>query len=278
MKAFKYILMAAAVLTGTALTSCSDDDDYTIGQQSAGAYVYADFSSKTFLPSDELSFNIKVGRTTTDGALSVALSCDNDKFSAPSSVSFKDGEHDVVVPVTCDLELGETETVQFVIPTDASSVYGDDTLSLTISRDYTWEVIGTADFTDNFYSGLKATVEVAKAKEGTDLYKFVSPMTTLFYQNGEEDLPGATDLQFTMDSEGNVSIEEGMYDLETGTSLIGYYMYYFPSYYPSYCGITNEDGLITINSVWTDGSSLYTGAWIFNWNVGYPLATSSDGE
>lgn len=270
---FKYIMLAFAVVSAAAtLQSCSDDDStYTVGPQSEGAYLYADFSSKTYLPADEQTFTIKLGRTSTSGSQTISLNCDGEEFTAPTSVTFQDGESTVSVPVSFNLEIGSSATAVFTIPTSESTVYGDDTLSVTVSRDYTWESAGTAEFVDGFYSGLTATVEVEKAKEGNNLYKFVSPMTTLFRQNGEEDLPGAIDFQFTMDEEGNVSIDEGQYDLESGTSLIGYYMYYVPSYYPSYCNISNNGGDIVINSLWTDGASLYTGYWEFNWTNGYPL-------
>lgn len=284
MKNFKYIMMAAAIFAGASLTSCSDDDDnYTVGEQSVGAYLYSDFSSKTYLPADELTFNIKIGRTSTDGAKTIALSIDNDKFSAPSSVTFNDGEGVVTVPVTFDMEIGTTEEVQFVIPTDESTVYGDDTLSLSITRDYTWEVIGTADFTDDIFTGASATVDVAKAKEGTNLYKFVSPMTTLYQQNGEETLPGAADLKFTMDEEGNASMSDGFYDVETGTSLIeggAYTFYYNNTRYPSYCYLQNDNGVFTLSTLLYDGASLYGPyTWTFDWNVGYPLASEeTEGE
>lgn len=270
---FKYIMLAfVAVSAAATLQSCSDDDStYTAGPQSEGAYLYADFSSKTYLPADEQTFTIQVGRTTTSGSQTISLNCEGEEFTAPTSVTFKDGESTVSVPVSFNLEIGSSATAVFTIPTSESSVYGDDTLSVSVSRDYTWESAGTAEFVDGFYSGLTATVAVEKAKEGDHLYKFVSPMTTLFRQNGEATLPGALDFQFTMDDEGNVSIDEGQYPLESGTSLIGYYMYYVPSSYPSYCNISNDGGDIVINSLWTDGTSLYTGYWEFVWTEGYPL-------
>lgn len=277
-KIFKYFMMVVVAIAGLSFASCSDDDDnYTVGEASDGAYLYADFASKTFLPDDTQAFTINLGRGNASGEQTFELKCDNDKFNAPSTVTFKAGESTVAVPVTFDMPIGSSETVQFSTPTENSSVYGDDTISVTIVRDYTWIKIGTADFLDYFFTGYKAKVDVAKAKEGTNLYKFVAPMTTAFKQNGESKLPGAVDWKFTMDEEGNVSIANGFYEVEEGTSLIddgdGGYMIYYSSRMPQYCSITNENGLITFNGATTDGQSLINlGYWSFDWNEGYPYA------
>ena len=277
-KIFKYFMMVVVAIAGLSLASCSDDDDnYTVGEASDGAYLYADFATKTFLPADNQTFVINVGRTNTSGEQSFELKCDNDKFTVPSSVNFKAGESTVAVPVTFNIELGSTETAQFTIPTDKSTTYGDDTISVSITRDYTWEKIGTADFTDMLFTGAKATVDVAKAKEGTNLYKFVAPMTVLYKQNGETVLPGAADWKFYMDENGEVTKPNGFYESESGTSLIddgnGCNLIYFSTNMPKYCYITNDNGLITFGICSTDGTNLSSaGTWTFDWNKGYPYA------
>lgn len=276
-KIFKYFMMVAIAIAGLSFASCSDDDDnYTVGEASDGAYLYSDFSSKTFLPDDNQTFTINVGRTNTTGEQSFELKCDNDKFTVPSTVNFKAGESTVVVPVTFNIDLGATETAQFVIPTEKSTTYGDDTISVSITRDYTWIKIGTADFTDNIFTDLSATVDVAKAKEGTNLYKFVTPMRTLYKQNGESELPGGVDLIFTMDENGKITMDPGIYDVESGTSLIeqgAYQFYYETAHYGDYCFFDNENGLITFSSLLLTGGKLYGPyTWTFNWNTGYPYA------
>lgn len=276
-KIFKYFMMVVVAIAGLSLASCSDDDDnYTVGEASDGAYLYSDFTSKTFLPDDTQTFSINVGRTNTTGEQSFELKCDNDKFIVPSTVTFKAGESTVAVPVTFNMDLGDTETAQFTIPTDKSTTYGDDTISVTISRDYTWVKIGTADFTDGIFTDASATVDVQKAKEGTNLYKFVSPMRTLYKQNGETTLPGGVDLIFTMDEEGNITMEPGIYDVESGTSLIengAYQLYYETEHYGDYCYFDNKDGFITFSTLLLSGGKLMGPlTWTFDWNKGYPYA------
>lgn len=276
-KIFKYFMMVVVAIAGLSFASCSDDDDnYTVGEASDGAYLYSEFASKTFLPDDNQTFTINLGRTNASGEQTFELKCDNDKFNAPSTVTFKAGESTVAIPVTFDMDLGSTETAQFTIPTAESSVYGDDTISVSITRDYTWEKIGTADFTDGIFTDAQATVDVQKAKEGTNLYKFVTPMRTLYKQNGETTLPGGVDLVFTMDEEGNITMDQGIYDVEDGTSLIengAYQFYYVCERYPDMCFFDNDNGMITFSSLLLSGGSLYGPyTWTFNWNVGYPYA------
>ena len=276
-KIFKYFMMVVVAIAGLPFASCSDDDDnYTVGEASDGAYLYSDFSTKTFLPDDNQTFTINVGRTNTTGEQSFELKCNNEKFTVPSTVNFKAGESVVAVPVTFNMGLGDTETAQFTIPTDKSTVYGNDTVSVTISRDYTWEKIGTADFTDPIFTEASATVDVQKAKEGKNLYKFVTPMRTLYKQNGETELPGGVDLIFTMDEEGNITMDQGIYDIESGTSLIengAYQFYYACKNYPDYCYFENENGMITFSTLLLNGGKLYGPfTWTFNWNKGYPYA------
>lgn len=276
-KIFKYFMMVVVAIAGLSLASCSDDDDnYTVGEASDGAYLYSDFASKTFLPADNQTFVINVGRTNTSGEQSFELKCDNDKFTVPASVNFKAGESTVAVPVTFNIDLGSTETAQFTIPTDQSTAYGDDTISVSITRDYTWEKIGTADFTDDIFTGASATVDVEKAKEGTNLYKFVTPMRTLYKQNGETDLPGGVDMIFTMGEDGNITMDQAIYDVESGTSLIedgAYQFYYACEQYPDMCFFSNDNGLITFSTLLSSGGKLYGPyTWTFDWNKGYPYA------
>lgn len=276
-KIFKYFMMVVVAVAGVSLASCSDDDDdYSVGEQSDGAYIYSDFTSKTFLPDDNQVLTISVGRTNATGEQTFELTCDNDKFTAPSTVTFKDGEPVVVVPVTFNIDLGETETVQFTLPEEETTVYGNSSVSITVSRDYTWVKIGTADFFDDIFYGLSATVDVQQAKEGDHLYKFVTPMRTLFRQNGETELPGGVDLIFNMDEEGNITMEQGIYDVESGTSLIedgAYQFYYACNQYPQHCYFDNDNGKITFSTLLLSGKSLYGPyTWSFDWNNGYPYA------
>ena len=46
-KIFKYLMMVVVAIAGLSLASCSDDDDnYTFGEASDGAYLYTDMVSR----------------------------------------------------------------------------------------------------------------------------------------------------------------------------------------------------------------------------------------
>lgn len=270
-------MMVVVAIAGLSLASCSDDDDnYTVGEASDGAYLYTDIVSKTYLPDENQTFTINLGRANTSGEQSFELKCDNEKFTVPSTVNFKAGESVVAVPVTFNIGLGDTETAKFIIPSKEASAYGNDTISVTVSRDYTWEKIGTADFTDGIFTGAAATVDVKKAKEGTNLYKFVAPMRTLYKQNGETTLPGGVDLIFTMDEEGNITMDQGTYEVESGTSLIAEgnaLLYYDCKQYPDACFFDNNNGVITLSTLVAIGENLQGPfTWTFDWNKDYPYA------
>ena len=116
-------MMVVVAIAGLSLASCSDDDDnYTVGEASDGAYLYTDIVSKTYLPDENQTFTINVGRTNTTGEQSFELKCNNEKFTVPSTVNFKAGESVVAVPVTFNLDLGDTETAQFIIPSEKTTV------------------------------------------------------------------------------------------------------------------------------------------------------------
>lgn len=119
-------MMVVVAIAGLSLASCSDDDDnYTVGEASDGAYLYTDIVSKTYLPDENQTFTINVGRTNTTGEQSFELKCNNEKFTVPSTVNFKAGESVVAVPVTFNIGLGDTETAQFIIPSEKTTVYGN---------------------------------------------------------------------------------------------------------------------------------------------------------
>ena len=287
-KIFKYFMMVVVAIAGLSLASCSDDDDnYNVGEFSDGAYLYVDSTDVVFGPTDQQVFTVKIGRTDATEAQTLSLTCNNDKFTAPTSVSFAAGEKDVVIPVTCTLELGQSEDVSFTIPTDKSAVYGDDSISMTITRDYTWEKVGTVEFSDGLF-GLSATVDVMKAKEYESIpeagdtisyYKFVTPMTVAFKQAGEEELPGGVDFKFYMDNKGTVQpLADGFYDIEKGTSLVGYQFYY--DHTKDDCIFKNENGEFTFSAFLSNGTAFTqsTYSWIFDWKDGYPIKNTEEGD
>lgn len=79
-----------------------------------------------------------------------------------------------------------------------------------------------------------------------------------------------------MDEEGNITMDQGIYDVESGTSLIeegNASLYYACKQYPDMCFFDNNNGVITLSTLLAIGEKLYgPSTWTFDWNNGYPYA------
>lgn len=193
-------LMLLAAVVGGALASCSDDHDYTPGEKDAGSYLYTDATSYSFLPEDEQTIVVNVGRTDATKAEKVKLSVDNENFSIPSSVSFAAGEKSKKVNLTFDITTGTTEKVIISVDPKNSTVYGTDSLALTVTRDYTWISLGFVPFSSEFFGvGLEGdySVELRQAKENPTTYKLIDPFELgtnfIFQLDGQPEIGGYYD-------------------------------------------------------------------------------------
>lgn len=158
----KYFLIALAGVSLT-LTACSDDierEPSPVPTDGIQAYVYADATSLTYLPNDEQSFVVKVARQKTEEAATVHLSTDAAGVNLPATVDFAAGEAVKDVQVTFDIPIGSSLAVTITIPEEEGYVYADNTVTVNITRDYTWLNIGTGVYTSS-----------ALAKAGPSLFK-----------------------------------------------------------------------------------------------------------
>lgn len=93
-------------------------------------------------------------------------------------------------------------------------------------------------------------------------------------------MPGEADFKFYMDDKGIVEkFADGFYDMEAGTSVLGYQFYYNRARYADYCFFTNESGEFTFSSFVYDGTNL-AGliTWTFSWKDGYPVKNTEAGD
>lgn len=267
----KYSLLAFLTLAVLLFTGCTaGDEDYTPAEKQSGAYLYSSASSYTFLPDDQQTFALNVARTDASEAQTLTVSCDNDGASYNHTVSFAAGETSKAVPVTVDLGLGESVSLTFTLPSDAGFDYGDDTLTVTVKRDYNWLDAGYGTFTDGMFSLGESTVYVQHA-EGTSLYRFVQPYAVLCEAAGEEELPTGGNITFTFEN-GTYSMEDGLYSLDESESVLPYQLYWNTSSYADYCNASVDGTTITVNALLYDGSGLYVGAplFTFDWVDGFP--------
>ena len=272
-KIFQKMSMAAlALLSVLALASCdAGDEDYTAGAPDPGYYLSASSTSLTYSSDENQVLALVVGRTDSTAAGTVNLTSDNPAFQVPSSVDFAAGEKSKTVMVPFDLPIGSTETVTFTVPSDESTVYGADSLTLTVKRDYKWENAGSGTFTDNILYSISGVVSVEHAV-GTNLYRWVSPFNSLFRQAGESDLPTGGNIQFSVDN-GTVSFADGIYYPDDSKTALPYFLYCATANYPNYCNLSVDGSVVTINLLAgevKDMQPAYTGSIVFDWTEGCP--------
>lgn len=259
----KYSLVAMAAFAALALGSCAaDDEDFTPGAIDSGAYLYTNSNEQTFTPDNEEVLKLNVGRMDTTTAATYNLSSDNPTFPVPSTVSFAAGESSKEIDIPFTMEIGTTQTVTFALPSEQGSGYGEDTLTVTVTRDYNWVSAGEGTFVDNTFTGSSAKVNIYHVA-GTTLYRLYRPLY---------DIIGSTaNIQFNMDDKGNVTLADGIYSWFAG-DYAEYQAYYDTANYPGYCNVTNENGVITFNFLPLKGKDVYTGGQlIFQWTKGYPV-------
>ena len=249
-KIFQKMSMAAlALLSVLALASCdAGDEDYTAGAPDPGYYLSASSTSLTYSSDENQVLALVVGRTDSTAAGTVNLTSDNPAFQVPSSVDFAAGEKSKTVMVPFDLPIGSTETVTFTVPSDESTVYGTDSLTFTVKRDYKWENAGSGTFTDNILYSISGVVSV------------------------ESDLPTGGNIQFSVDN-GTVSFADGIYYPDDSKTAIPYFLYYDTANYPNYCNLSVDGSVVTINLLAgevKDMQPAYTGSIVFDWTEGCP--------
>lgn len=209
----KYFLM---MLAGGMLlfTACSDDierEPSPVPTEGVQAYIYADKTTLAYLPDDEQSFNVKIGRQKTEEAASIHLSTDAEEVTLPATVDFAAGESVKEVKVTFDIPVGSTLSFDISIPEEEGYIYANNTITVNITRDYTWQDIGTGIYTSSAF-GQSWPQAIQKAKEA-NVYKLLDCIT--------EGYP----MIFTL-SDDNQSLVE--WDIQaTGYEEDGYGMTYF---------------------------------------------------
>lgn len=204
MKLFKYTLMALA-LAG-AMVSCSDDDDYTVAPQSAGAYFPNTNASSYRLTLDGSTFSVPVMRTDASGAATynITSSADAQYFTVPSTVSFVDGQNsaDLIIAYDADaLGYDNSQSISLSLAEADANQYGKYTYSFTAIIPSPWTSLGMATMTEDFLTTFFAIdpttyqVEIQENDLTPGYYRLVNPLTTPnypYYSPGDEEDPDGT--------------------------------------------------------------------------------------
>ncbi|MBO5054464.1 MAG: hypothetical protein J6C44_09595 [Muribaculaceae bacterium] len=137
MKFYKYSILAMMGLA-VSLTSCSDDDDYTVGSESAGPYFSSTLAKAYEVDKGESYVTFDVTRTDKAAAATYNLVFTDPSglFTAPASVTFDAGEDVAPVKVTFDfdkLKAGTTYKLKVAIEEGQAYIYGNDAYEFSVS-------------------------------------------------------------------------------------------------------------------------------------------------
>ena len=169
MKSLKIFFLTALVAVASMFTACTEDQEWSAGEQVTGAQVYfADgVATNVTVEAETSSFEVTVMRGNVDEAvtvpLKVAVSAANvdeeadpinyaELFTVPANVSFGAGKDSAKFTVSFDrasLEDGQTYTLTFSI-NDAGAVtpYGYDKQTWTLVVPEPMVLLGTGYWTD----------------------------------------------------------------------------------------------------------------------------------
>lgn len=175
MKSLKIFFLTALVAVASMFTACTEDHDWSAGEQVTGAQVYfADgVATNVTVEAETSSFEVTVMRGNVDEAttvpLKVAVSAANvdeeadpinyaELFTVPSNVSFGAGKDSAKFTVSFDrasLEDGQTYTLTFSI-NDAGAVtpYGYDKQTWTLVVPEPYVLLGTGWYRDDLVASI----------------------------------------------------------------------------------------------------------------------------
>lgn len=226
--------MLSLVAGALTFTSCSDNDDYTIGTQTneTGLNVGFEDANELTIPSDGNTVTIKVSRNKDTGDLSVPLNYYNtnafDKegnpiFSGPSSVEFKSGEleKEITLKASNAIEMYKDYKLLITIPEEYTTQYSSDAAvcpraNLTIVwEDY--KPYAKGHYTSEFFGDDDAAYEEDATLEYSEI------LDTYRLKN----LAGSFTFAFSLDKDNKVKYTDDQF--ATGLNYDKYMIYASPS-------------------------------------------------
>ena len=274
MKLGKYILGLA--LVAIALTSCDKDNVGPI-YNSPGKPNLSFQSNSIYRETegDALTVPVVVERAYSTEAYttSVTFTTTNDKAELrDNSIVFGSKEdRDTLYIDATNLDWGDECVCTLTLPdvdVQGASEFATPIHKVIVTiKKPALVPAGTCTITD--YTWFEDPVTVADVPiinvEGTNKYRIISPLYYLYY--GLEDDPDMSNFQFNLQSDGNVTVDDGV-----NLNWWGYYGYYDATNYGGYCYVVKDGNAYTVNQLLLyGGSSLYTGCiFTFVWDKPNP--------
>lgn len=286
MKSIKYILATVLTVFATAgFTSCSDDDDYSVGQASEGAYFPDGLATSVRASNRTTVYEVPVYRTSKDAPSTYTVSSNlypaTDGITIPSSVSFSGDATSTTLPITYDPDVvDQSQVYSIILKLDNASTYGKSELSFELQ---VAAPLQTVVWDGSIPEGQSADGTTWPAVQGTctgtctyfyDTLGFGTDAGLPIYKVYDEDNPHsyelvvqhwAYDLPLTItvpddrvrDDSGNLIVRlygndfgadilDGGYDNTWVADEAYYYEYRGWQYEPEDCTFDAETGLITL--------------------------------
>lgn len=180
------LTMAFFLLAGFTFAACEQDNMGAIYSGGGLSFGNSTLTAQEVSDNDP-TFTVDVFRGSTQGSLTGSVTLTTELGSTGASLdgctvtdyAFADGESMATVTVNVDpLELGDELTVTLTLPDDVVSVGGISSVSVSVSKAYNWESLGTGTFAEYFAYGAVCDVEIQKA-EGFERWRIIEPYTQL---------------------------------------------------------------------------------------------------
>ena len=270
------VLMALIALT--TIHSCKEDAPvYVPAEKQVGgtqAFIYENTPSNLSVTPDKQTFELTFGRQNESQAATVDLQVidKDDKFDVPV-LSFAAGEKTKKLNVAFNIAITKSSQLTIIIPKEQSYLYGNDSITITVTNDYTWLDAGMVSFNSD-WAGATKDIKIERAKEGNGLYRILSPYNVL--EPAYCPKPGYH-LQFTLDANYNaVAFSPTTQNIgETSSTGGWWWLYCNPAQGNTF---TNVGNVYTIDGYWASSDtagklSLKSYATeIFTWTKDYPGA------
>ena len=190
MKILSRILSIALLLPALSVfVSCSEEQDgYVPAPQEKGAQVYfnSDNASSFTVTDVQNTFELSLGRVDTAETANYDLKVVADEatlplFNIPGAVAFEEGEAFAKIACsanTADMEYDKTYTVKVCVANaQDATLYGMDTLTISVTCPAPWKSLGMAKFAENFLdgSGTYYDVEIQQNELAPNNFRLVEP-------------------------------------------------------------------------------------------------------
>lgn len=190
MKILSRILSIALLLPALSVfVSCSEEQDgYVPAPQEKGAQVYfnSDNASSFTVTDVQNTFELSLGRVDTAETANYDLKVVADEatlplFNIPGAVAFEEGEAFAKIACsanTADMEYDKTYTVKVCVANaQDATLYGMDTLTISVTCPAPWKSLGKAKFAENFLdgSGTYYDVEIQQNELAPNNFRLVEP-------------------------------------------------------------------------------------------------------